>query len=213
MTRNPATRSDDHPNATDREVRVATRVVRVVLIMAGVVATVVAAVAVALPAGGHRNGAPAQASLAANRTAANKRWASATCTNILAWKNEIAHDESSLLSLGALTRVDDAIAATKRMLKRQDKLGLPPGAQTAPARAEARRLRSEIESRLQDIESVASHVAGGNIAAIATLLTDLQNDRSVAPQVVDELRRVLTIDLGLSLVETGQCRQLVGIPI
>jgi hypothetical protein len=41
----------------------------------------------------------------------------------------------------------------------------------------------------------------------------LKNDKAVAPRVVDELRHVLTVDLGLSLAETSACRQLVGIPI
>ena len=195
------------------EPSVAARVFRVFLIIGGIVGAVIAAVAIALPGGGHRNSTTAEASLAANRTAANKQWASATCTNILAWKNEVERDGNGLLSLNAPSHINDAIVATKRMLNREDKLGLPPGAQTAQARAEANRLRTEIESRLRNVEKDANSVAGGNIAAIGTLLTDLQNDQAVAPQVVNELRHVLTVDLGLSLAETSGCRQLVGIPI
>jgi len=55
--------------------------------------------------------------------------------------------------------------------------------------------------------------AGGNIGAIGTSPTDRQNDKAVAPQVVDERGHVLTVDLGLSLAETSACRQRVGIPI
>jgi hypothetical protein len=213
MFRLPATRSDDPNPDGDRDPSVAARVVRIVLIMGGVLGAIVAAVAITLPGGGHRSDATVQASPAAQRTAANKQWASATCTNILAWKNEIARDQTGLLSLGALTRINDAITATKRMLKQQDKLGLPPGAQTAQARGEASRLRTEIEARVKNIESAAGSVAGGNITALGTLVTDLENDKAMAPQVVDELRHVLTVDLGLSLAETKACRQLVGIPI
>jgi hypothetical protein len=36
-----------------------------------------------------------QVSRAAERTAADKQWASATCTNTLTWKNEIQRDETS----------------------------------------------------------------------------------------------------------------------
>jgi hypothetical protein len=213
MIRFPAASSDEPNPDSNRDPSVATRVVRIVLIMGAVLGSIVAAVAIALPGGGHRSDATVQTSLAAQRTAANKQWASATCTNILAWKNEIARDQTGLLSLSALTRINDAITATKRMLEQQGKLGLPPGAQTAQARAEANRLRTEIEARVKNIESAASSVAGGNIGALGTLLNDLQNDKAMAPRVVDELRHVLTVDLGLSLAETSACRQLVGIPI
>lgn len=215
MTPAPGSSPADPTRVTNRAggPSVATRLLRIFLIMGGIAGLVVAAVAIALPGGGHRNSTTAEASLAANRTAANKQWASATCTNILAWKNEIARDRNGLLSLNAPTHIDDAITATKRMLNREDELGLPPGAQTAQARVEADRLRTEIESRLRNIEKDANTVAGGNIAAIGTLLTDVQNDQAVAPQVVNELRHVVTVDLGLSLAETSACRQLVGIPI
>jgi hypothetical protein len=198
---------------------VATRLIRIVLVMGGIAGAIVATVAIALPGSGHANNTPStQTSLAARRagaqrTAANKQWAEATCTNILAWKKEIARDESGLLSLKALSRVNDAIAATKRMLATEDRLGLPPGATTALARTEANRLRTEIDSHLTNIEKAASSVASGNIAAIGTLVTELQNDKSLAPQTLNELRHVLTADLGLSLAETSSCRQLVGIPI
>jgi hypothetical protein len=35
----------------------------------------------------------------------------------------------------------------------------------------------------------------------------------VGTQIVGELRHVLSVDLGLSLVETRACRRLVGVPI
>lgn len=215
MIRLPADRpADPAPDTnTPSGPGVGARLIRVVLIMVGVAGAVVAAVAIALPGDSHHNTATAQASLAAQRTVANKQWASATCTNILAWKNEITRDGTGLLSLNAPTHINDAIAATKRMLATEDKLGLPPGAQTAQARAEATRLRTEIDSRVHSIETAASRVQSGDIAALGSLLTDLQNDQAMAPQVVDQLRHVLTVDLGLSLAETSACRHLVGIPI
>src|ERR1700761_8472240 len=50
--------------------------------------------------------ATAQASLAARRAAADRQWASAACTSLLNWRNEIHHDDSSLdLGFGPAARV------------------------------------------------------------------------------------------------------------
>jgi hypothetical protein len=156
----------------------------------------------------------AQASRAATQMAADQRWAAATCTNILDWKNEIHHDATSLsLGFGPLARIKDAIAATTRMSNEVGRLGLPPAAQTAQARAEIDQLRSDIESRVHSIEGTAGSVASGNLAAIGALLSDLENETVMGTPIVNELRHVVSVDLGLSLVETRACRQLVGIPI
>jgi hypothetical protein len=206
--------------ASAREVSVGRRVFRVFLIMAGIVAAVLVPVstgAITLPWTKHStrsDQASAQASLAAERTAANQQWASAMCTNILDWKTEIQRDATSLnLGFGAPARILDAIATTTRTLNELNKLGLPPAAQTAQARAEADQLRSEIESRVKNLRDAAGSVASGNLAAVGTLLSDLENDKAVGTQIVNELRHVVSVDLGLSLVETRACRQLVGIPI
>jgi hypothetical protein len=192
---------------------------RVLLITSGVVAAVAVAVGfgvIPLPGifGTPRASRPSpQASLAAERTALDKQWASGMCTDILDWKNELQHDGTSLnFGFGPVARIHDAINASTHMLSQLNKLGLPP-AQTAQARAETAQLRSDIESRLHDIEGAASSVASGNLAAIGTLVNDLSNDKVVGTQITDELRRVVSVDLGLSLVETRACRQLVGIPI
>jgi hypothetical protein len=202
----------DHSAAS---ISVAARMGRILLIMGGIAVAVVVAVstgAITLPGaqdGTRTTPASAQASLAAN-----EQWASAMCTNVLAWKNEVQHDGTSLnLGFGPLARIQDAIAATTRMLNEVNRLGLPPAAQTAQARAEIDRLRSDLESRLQNVEGVAGSVASGNVAAIGTLLGDLENDGALGAQIAGELRRVVSVDLGLSLVETRACRQLVGIPI
>ncbi len=194
------------------------RLGRVVLVMGGIAAAVLVAVSTGLFTGpGVQNSAqstPAgtQASLA--EMAANQQWASATCTNILDWKNEIQRDATGLdLSLAALGRIEDAVAATTRMWDEVNQLGLPPGAQTAQARAEINQLRSDIESRVHNIEGTAGSVASGNLAAIGALVSELETDTGVGTQVVSDLRHVLSVDLGLSLVETRACRQLVGIPI
>lgn len=196
------------------------RVDRILLAISGIAFAIVLAVsvgAITLP-GTHAGAQSAQASdlasLAARRQAANQRWASAACTSILNWKNEIRRDATSLnLGFGALPRVKDAIAATTRMLDRLDALGLPPSAQTGQARADLERLRSDLQARVSHIESDVHDVAGGNLAAIGTLVSDLQNDRAVAPQLTEELKHVVSVDLGLSLAETRACRQLVGLPI
>jgi hypothetical protein len=172
--------------------------------------------AITLP-GTHSGTQSAQArdlvSLAAKRTAANRQWASATCTSILSWKNEIHRDAANLdLGLGALPRIQDAIAATTRMLNKIDKLGLPPSVQTGEARADADRLRSDLQGRVREIEDDARSVAGGNIAAIGTLLSDIKNDRAVGPQMVDRLRQIVSVDLGLSAIQIRPCQQLIGIP-
>jgi hypothetical protein len=156
----------------------------------------------------------AATSLATDRSSADQRWASGLCTNVQTWKHELTRDGTSLdLGFGVATRVENAIAATNRMLDELNTLGLPPGAQTAQARAEIRALRAELITRVRGIESVAGSVAAGNIAAIGTLLSDLQRDKAVGAQLAGSLSHVLSVDLGLSLVETRACRELVGIPI
>ncbi len=204
------------PGDNAREVHLGTRLLRVALTMGAIAAAVVLAFAsgaIPLPWAKSRS-QTGEASLAAQRTAANRQWASATCTNILDWKNEIERDGTSLdLGLGPSARLKDAIAATNRMLDELDKLGLPPAAQTAPARAEIERLRSDIESRVHNLKRAADSVANGNLASIGTLVSDLENDNGVGTRIAGELRHVVSVDLGISLAETRACRQLVGIPV
>src|SRR6476619_6403307 len=186
------------------------RLGRVLLAMIGVGGAFVVAVsvgAITLP-GTHSGTQSAQARdlasvAAAKRTAANRQWASATCASVLSWKNEIHRDAANLdLGFGALPRIRDAITATTRMLTKIDELGLPPSVQTGQARADADRLRSDLQGRVRAIEEDARGVADGNVAAIGTLLSDLNNDRAVAPRMVERLRQIVSVDLGLSLVHT-----------
>jgi hypothetical protein len=206
-------------NTPVRQVPVATRLVRVLLVIGALTAAAVFALASgAIPLPGLADGAhgqtSAQAAPAARRTAADAQWASATCANILDWKNEIERDGSSLdLGLGLSARIKDAIAATDRMLGELDTLGLPPTAAGSDARAEIERLRADLESRVRDIAGTAGSVASGNLLAVGTLIGELKNDRVLGPQILGELRRVVSVDLGLSLAETRACRQLAGIPI
>ncbi len=195
------------------------RLARVLLVMAsivGAVTVVISTGAVKIPglSGGSRTTQPSeQAALAAQRTAAAEQWASATCTSILAWKNEIQRDGTSLnLALGPSARVHDAIAASTRLLSELDKLGLPPEA-SPRARTELAQLRADIASRLSSLEGAAGSVASGNLAAIGTLLGDLESDKVLPGQISSELQHVVSVDLGLSVAETRACRQLVGIPI
>ena len=99
------------------------------------------------------------------------------------------------------------------MLNEINTLGLPPTARTAQARAAINHLRADIESPAHNLAQAAGSVASGNLAAIGTLLSQLQNAQGVGPQIVSELRHLVSVDLGLSLVETRACRQLAGIPI
>ncbi len=194
------------------------RLGRVLLAIIGIVGAFVVAVsvgAITLP-GTHSGTQSAQArdlvSPAAKRSAANRQWASATCTSILGWKNEIQRDAANLdLGLGALPRIQDAITATTRMLNKIVKLGLPPSVQNGQAQADAERLRADLQRRVREIEDDARSVAGGNIPAIATLLSDLKNDRAVGPQMFDRLRQIVSVDLGLSVVQIRACQQLIGI--
>ncbi|MFZ0381322.1 MAG: hypothetical protein WCD11_25585 [Solirubrobacteraceae bacterium] len=206
-------------NIPDRGTPVPLRLFRVALVVLGIAAVAVATVisgAISLPSlrnGSHAQASP-QAALAAERESANRQWAEATCTNLLDWKNEIQRDGTSLdLGLGPSARIEDAIAVTGRLLNQLNELGLPPGAQNAQARAQIEQLRSDIESRVQAIEGTASSVASGNVLAIESLVGDLASDRLVGTQIAGELRHVVSVDLGLSLVETRACRQLVGIPV
>lgn len=188
----------------------------VLLVMAGVVAAAVVAIssgAVKLPGLDHGTQRPT-ATLAAQRTAANRQWASALCTNLLDWKKQIQRDGTSpSLGLGPVQRIKDATAATTRMLGKLNKLGLPPAGESRQARAAANHLRSALRSRALKLETDATSVASGDLAAIGTLVADLNRDKAMGTQISNELQRVVSVDLGLSLAETGACRQLVGIPI
>lgn len=201
------------------EPTVALRLARVLVVAATVIAAAMVAIATGavkipgFPGGSTKTQPSEQVALAAQRTAAEERWASTTCTSILAWKNEIQRDGTSLdLALGPSARVHDAIAASTRLLSELDKLGLPPGA-SPQAQSELDQLRADITSRVSSLEGAAGSVAGGNFGAIGTLIGDLESDRVLGTQITDELRHVVSVDLGLSLVETRACRQLVGIPI
>ncbi|MBV8998954.1 MAG: hypothetical protein JO304_07835 [Solirubrobacterales bacterium] len=168
---------------------------------------------VKLPFAHHSSQSSSRPTLAAQRAAATQQWASAFCTNLLSWKNEIQRDGTSIdPGLGPAARINDAVAATTRALSQLDTLGLPPG-QTAGARAETMRLRSKIESRARKLQGDAGSIAGGNLGAIAALLGDLQSDGAIGTQIGGELQRVVSVDLGLSMAETRACRALVGIPI
>jgi hypothetical protein len=193
-----------------------TRLGTVLLVMAGIAAAVGAALstgAIRLPSLFHSQRS-VSTSLAAERTAANRQWASALCTNLLGWKNQIERDGTSLdLGFGPMARIKDATTATTRMLSNLEKLGLPPAGQTAQVRAETNQLRSAVASRALKLETDAASVASGNLGAIGTLVTDLEQDRSMGTAINNQLRRVVSVDLGLSLAETRTCRQLVGIPV
>jgi hypothetical protein len=94
-----------------------------------------------------------------------------------------------------------------------NQLGLPPSARTAQGQAEIDQLSSDIQARVRNIQGAAGGVASGNLAAVGTLLNDLEADTVVGTQIANELRHIVSVDLGLSLVETRACRQLVGIPV
>lgn len=202
------------------EVAIAWRLGRIVLVMGGIAAALAIAVAnglIGLPGIARADGktqASYRSALDAQELAADRRWASASCTSILAWKNEIERDGKSIdLGFGPVARIEDAITATNRTISELKRLGLPPGAGAARARADLTQLRSEIDSRLRDIEGTASSVARGNLAAIGTLVGDLENDKVLAPQIAGELSHAVSVDLGMSLIETRACRELVGSPV
>ena len=185
--------------------------------VAGVAVVLAASLGLFTLPGTHAGSQSAQASdaasVAAQRMAATKRWASTACASVLDWKDEINHDATSLnLGLGAMPRIQDAITATTRMLKEMDTLGLPPSARSGQARTDLERLRSDLDARVRTIKGDAHRVTSGNLTAIPALLSDLNSDRATVPQLAGALRRVVSVDLGLSLAETRACRQLAGIP-
>ena len=193
---------------------------RILLIVVGIAAAVVFAAragVITLPGTKHSTAGAqtsAQATLAAKRTAANQRWASAVCTNLLQWKTAIQRDATGLdLGFDVAARISNALSTTTRALSTLDKLGPPPAAAGAQARAETSQLRFEIASRVKALQDAGASLASGNLAAVGTLLSDLSNDTVIGTQVVRELRHVVSVDLGLSLVETRACRALVGIPV
>ena len=116
------------------------------------------------------------------------------------------------LSLSAIPRVQDAIGATRRAVDSIEKLRLPPALQSAEGRAELNQLRSDVQSHMQGIETAAGSVAGGNLGAIGTLLSDLRNTPSMGGQIVGHLREVAS-ELGVSLASSPSCRQFVGLKL
>jgi hypothetical protein len=192
------------------------RVVPVVLILAAlaVVTAVALGTGAATPSGsGGGATADTQHAAAARQMAANQQWAAAACSTVVGWKNEIQRDLHGLtFSLGAISRVESAIGVTTRMVDSIGKLGLPPALQGAQGRAQVDQLRSVVESHLHGIESAASSVAGGNLAAIGTLLSDLRSAPSMEGQIVGDLRGVAA-ELGVSLASSPSCRQLVGVKL
>jgi hypothetical protein len=189
------------------------RVVPVLFILGALAAATAVALgtgAVKLPGGAN---ASTQQAAAATEMAANQQWASATCSTVVGWKNEIQRDLHGLtLSLGAIPRVQDAIGATTRMVDSIEKLGLPPALKGAQGRAQLDQLRSDVQSRVHGIESAASSVAAGNLGAIGTLLSGLGNAPSMEGQIVGHLRDVAS-ELGVSLASSPSCRQLVGLKL
>jgi hypothetical protein len=194
------------------EIPLLIRLGRVVLIVGAVIAAAGIAVstgAIKLPRL-HHSRQSADPSPAAVRMAADRQWASALCTNLLGWKDEITRDGTSLnLGLGPMARIKDAAAATTRMLNGLDKLGPPPAGQSLAAQ----RLRARISSLALHLKNDATSVASGNLLAIGALVTDLGRTKAMGTEIGNDLQRVVSADVGLSLAETGACRQLVGIPI
>jgi hypothetical protein len=189
------------------------RVVAVVFILGALAAATAVALgtgAVKLTGSGTARASTQQAA-AARQMAANQQWASATCSTVLGWRNEIQNDLHGLtLSLGAIPRVQDAIGATTRMVDSIEELGLPPALQGAQGRAQVDQLRSDVRSHVHGIEGAASSVAAGNIGAIGTLLSGLGNTQSMERQIFGHLRGVAS-ELGVSLASSPSCRQLVGL--
>jgi hypothetical protein len=168
--------------------------------------------ALKLPGSGSARAGTQQAA-AARQMAADQQWASATCSTVVGWKNEIQQDLHGLtLSLGAIPRVQDAIGATTRMVDSIERLGLPPALQDAEGRAQVDQLRSDVRSHMRGIESAANSVAAGNIGAIGTLLSGLGNAPSIERQIVGDLRGA-TSELGVSLASSPSCRQLVELKL
>jgi hypothetical protein len=198
--------------AAPRHGSIVGRVIPVVFILAALAAATAVALgagAVTLPGTGTAKVSTQQAA-AAREIAANQRWASATCTTVVSWKNDIHRDLHGLtFSLDAIPRLQDAIAATTRMAHSIETLGLPPALQAAHGRAQLDQLRSDVQSHLHGIESAASSVAGGDLGAIGTLLNDLANARSMESQITGRLRDVAS-ELGVSLASSPSCQQLVG---
>jgi hypothetical protein len=154
----------------------------------------------------------AESAAASKVLAADEQWASATCTSVLNWENEIKRDESGLsFSLSSLSKIEDAISATTGMVNELGKLGLPPSAHAAQAQADLKQLRSDLESRAHDIESAASGVLSGNFTGISKLISELENYKSLGTTITNDLTQVVSVDLGLALAQTQSCQQLVGL--
>jgi hypothetical protein len=159
--------------------------------------------------------APAVAGCASSQQAAHdQRWAQSVCTNVIAWQTKIHHDETSLdLSLGPHARVQDAIAATRRLADKLTTIGLPAGRHDAQQQRQIRRLMTAIRAQANSTANTATKLQNGDLTSAWTLIYNSRQDARLAAQLVDQLRHAGSTDLAIAALETKACRKLAGSPI
>jgi hypothetical protein len=145
---------------------------------------------------------------------ADQKWAQAMCTSLLAWQNEIHHDETSLnVNFGPQARVQDALTATHRLANQLTTVGLPTSKHNVQQRRQIRRLMKDIRAQANTIADTATKLQTGDLASAGALIDNSSKDAKIAAQLVDQLQHGGSMDLAIAALETKACRKLVGIPI
>jgi hypothetical protein len=145
---------------------------------------------------------------------ANLMWANAACTSMLDWQKQIHHAETNLnLALGPQPQLNDAIAATRRFANELGRIGLPATQRSSPAEHRFKRLMSNLQTQMTNINIAANKLENGNSAAAQALVDDLGAQTGPIVAVLNDLRQVSFTDLGIAMLQTKACRQAAGIPI
>lgn len=142
------------------------------------------------------------------------RWADAACTTVLDWKHGISADETSLhMSFNPLTRIEAAVSQTERLATDLQTIGLPPSARTGAAHERFAQFGNRLQTELGHVRSATSDLESGNPLAAIAAINDVGAISGLASQFAGAIQHSASIDLGLALVETSACRQLVGSPV
>ena len=144
---------------------------------------------------------------------ANQRWANAACTDMLAWQQQVHHDETSLnLGFGPRARLNDAIETTRRLVNELTLLGPPVTQRKSHPPAQFRQLGSALQTKLTDAQTAANKLENGNVDAATALITDLPGGVDRAAALISDARQLAPTDLAIAVLETKTCRQVTGLP-
>jgi hypothetical protein len=145
---------------------------------------------------------------------ANQRWANTFCRDMLAWQKQVHHDETRFnLGFGPQARLNDAIGATRQLVKEITALGLPATQRESHAQTQFRQLGSAVQTKLTEAQTAANKLENGNFDGARALISDLPGVATMASALLGDAQLAASPDLAIAVLETRTCRQLAGVPI